>query len=255
MNYRLIGTITATALAFASCSKQASTQTDEESTPAPKAAATPAPRPAEVAVTPATPAPATPAPATPAPAPAPELAPEGIFYLIVAARVETPNGVNGLPPGTGVKLVRPGIYLTPAGEVHLNPEQLTNDMAVARAARDAAQAAQAALRQRGAAEAGTAAVQARTNAVQNQNSNAAAILAIERQRLETQIAGLRTQLVETERQIGVLYEKKSKESFDRVAKGRTIASTTDQQIATSRTQADALRSQIVAAESELASKR
>jgi len=250
MNYRLIGTITATALAFASCSKQASTQTDEESTPAPKAAATPAPRPAEVAVTPATPA-----PATPAPAPAPELAPEGIFYLIVAARVETPNGVNGLPPGTGVKLVRPGIYLTPAGEVHLNPEQLTNDMAVARAARDAAQAAQAALRQRGAAEAGTAAVQARTNAVQNQNSNAAAILAIERQRLETQIAGLRTQLVETERQIGVLYEKKSKESFDRVAKGRTIASTTDQQIATSRTQADALRSQIVAAESELASKR
>jgi len=250
MNYRLIGTITATALAFASCSKQASTQTDEESTPAPKAAATPAPQPAEVAVTPATPA-----PATPAPAPAPELAPEGIFYLIVAARVETPNGVNGLPPGTGVKLVRPGIYLTPAGEVHLNPEQLTNDMAVARAARDAAQAAQAALRQRGAAEAGTAAVQARTNAVQNQNSNAAAILAIERQRLETQIAGLRTQLVETERQIGVLYEKKSKESFDRVAKGRTIASTTDQQIATSRTQADALRSQIVAAESELASKR
>lgn len=103
------------------------------------------PRPApEVAVIETTPAPALtreePAPATPAP----EFAPEGVFYLIAAARVETADGIKGLPPGTGVKLVKPGIYLTPAGEVPLDAALLTNDMGKARAARDADRARQAA---------------------------------------------------------------------------------------------------------------
>jgi hypothetical protein len=65
---------------------------------------------------------------------APELAPPGVFYLIEAVRVETEHGIVGLKPGTGVKLVRPGIYLTPDGELPLRPEQMTNDMRLARQA-------------------------------------------------------------------------------------------------------------------------
>lgn len=97
--------------------------------------------------TPATPIPATPLPTPPAPAtPAPSatLAPPGVFYLIAAVRVETNDGITGLTPGTGVKLVKPGIYLTPAGEVPLDEMQLTNDMSIARQARDSYRTAQAA---------------------------------------------------------------------------------------------------------------
>jgi len=116
----------------------------------------------ETSVPPTTPAPATPtlepvAVATPPPAtPAPELAPPGVFYLIAAARVETSDGIVGLKPGTGVKLVRPGIYLTPAGEVSLNPEQMTNDLALARRVASADSSAQAAVKSALAAQAATA---------------------------------------------------------------------------------------------------
>jgi len=98
-----------------------------------------------------------PAPATPAP----ELAPEGIFYLLAPSRVETDHGLVGLLAGTGVKLVRPGVYLTPSGEVPLDPALLTNDMAKARAARDVGRAAQTAAQARVAAEGARAADLAR----------------------------------------------------------------------------------------------
>ena len=98
---------------------------------------------------PATAEPAIPEPPTPQPvAPAPELAPEGVFYLVSWVRIETNDGVIGLEPGTCVKLVRPGVYLTPAGEAALDAGQLTNNLGVARRVRDASVAAKAAAKQR-----------------------------------------------------------------------------------------------------------
>jgi len=116
-------------LGFSGCKKPVASEEPTEETPpaasAPKA--TPGTSSSATATSPATAAP-------PVPTATPELAPPGVFYLIAAARVETSDGVTGLPPGTGVKLVRPGVYLTPAGEVSLNPSLLTNDMGVARRA-------------------------------------------------------------------------------------------------------------------------
>jgi len=76
----------------------------------------------------------------------PELAPAGVFYLLTPARVETKDGITGLPPGTKVTLVRSGIYLTPAGKVSLDEKQLTNDLGLARAASANDRNAQANLR-------------------------------------------------------------------------------------------------------------
>jgi gag-polyprotein putative aspartyl protease len=74
-------------------------------------------------------------PAAPSTVAAPaELAAPGVFYLLTAAHVQTADGITGLPPGTEVTLVRPGIYLTPAGKVHLDQTQLTNDLGKARIA-------------------------------------------------------------------------------------------------------------------------
>jgi len=75
-----------------------------------------------------------------------QLAPPGVFYLLTPAHVETKDGIIGLPPGTRVTLVRPGIYLTPSGKVSLDETQLTNDLGKARAASANDRAAQAALR-------------------------------------------------------------------------------------------------------------
>jgi hypothetical protein len=133
---KLIALAAIVALAFAGCEKKQEVALTEEPSP-----------PIE------TPIPTTPPPATPPPAtPAPELAPEGVFYLVTSARVETTDGIRGLPPGTGVKLVREGIYLTPVGEVPLDPSQLTNDMQRARQARDADRAAQADVKARALAD-------------------------------------------------------------------------------------------------------
>ena len=125
------------AIAFASCHKP----TVDNSVPEPEAPAS-TPSPATPAPTRAPVAAATPAP----PTPAPQLAPPGVFYLVQNVRIETDSGVTGLPPGTGVKLVRPGVYLSPAGEISLRPEQITNNLALARQARDADRAAQASLK-------------------------------------------------------------------------------------------------------------
>lgn len=86
----------------------------------------------------ATPPPATPEPkpvvvATPPPStPAPELAPPGVFYLITSVSVETSDGILGLKPGQLLREVRTGVYRADNNEVTLRPDQVTNDMAVAR---------------------------------------------------------------------------------------------------------------------------
>lgn len=80
--------------------------------------------------------------ARPSTPPPPEYAPRGVFYLLASVRKETKDGIIRLLPGTEVKLVRNGKYLTPEGEMALDPKLLTNDMARARAARDADRLAQ-----------------------------------------------------------------------------------------------------------------
>jgi hypothetical protein len=71
-----------------------------------------------------------------------------VFYLITAVSVETSDGILGLKPGQLLKEVRPGVYRADANEVTLRPDQVTNDMAIARrfAAQD--QRNQAAIQQR-----------------------------------------------------------------------------------------------------------
>jgi hypothetical protein len=95
---------------------------------------------------------------------APELAPPGVFYLVSEVRLETDSGITGLPPGTGVKLLHDDVYLTPAGEAHLTAEQLTNNLAVARTARDADRATQTAAQARIANEGAVANARARAEA-------------------------------------------------------------------------------------------
>jgi len=137
------------ALALASCGKPVAQQEPPAPTSEP-ALNTPTP-------TPVPPAPVAVATPPPAPEPSREVAPEGVFYLLTAARIETADGVHGLPPGTGVKKIREGVYLTPQGEAAIDATILTNDMAKARTARDADRAAQYAIRQQGATEAATVA--------------------------------------------------------------------------------------------------
>ncbi len=106
-------------LALTSCSKPTSTEKQPQ---LPKTSPTPAA--------------ATPEPVVEA-APPPEIAPSGTFFLLTPASVETSKGLRELPPGTGVQLVRPGIYLTPLGEGPIADAHLTNDIKEAREARDA----------------------------------------------------------------------------------------------------------------------
>jgi len=86
---------------------------------------------------------AAPFPDAPAPAPLRELAPPGVFYLLVPVRKDAKDGVIRLLPGTEVRLGKNGKFITPEGEMTLDPGILTNDMAQARAARRADKLAQA----------------------------------------------------------------------------------------------------------------
>ncbi|EDY21103.1 hypothetical protein CfE428DRAFT_1396 [Chthoniobacter flavus Ellin428] len=79
----------------------------------------------------------------PAPAPLRELAPPGVFYLLVSVRKDTKDGVVRLLPGTEVRLGKNGKFITPEGEMTLDPGILTNDMAKARVVRRADKLAQA----------------------------------------------------------------------------------------------------------------
>lgn len=132
--------VLATAFGLGGCKKKVAEETPEEgpANPAPTAAATPEPTKPVAVATP------TPPPATPAP----ELAPPGVFYLITAVSVETSDGILGLKPGQLLKEVRPGVYRADNNEVTLRPDQVTNDMAIARRFATQDQRNQAAIQQR-----------------------------------------------------------------------------------------------------------
>ena len=154
------------AFAFAACEKPSATTEsapEPESRPPPPAVAANPP----AAVQPPVAAPA----ATPAPAPpAPELAPPGVFFLIAPASLETSEGILGLKPGQQLKLVRPGAYSADGHELALREDQVTNDLAFARAVAAEDARSQAAIRSRlagSAAKAGAAA-----SAAQNQPPSA-----------------------------------------------------------------------------------
>jgi len=193
-----------------------------QKTPSSEVAVSPAPdtpAPTPVAVVASTPEPVIPV------TPAPELAPPGVFYLLAAARVETDSGITGLPPGTGVKLVRPGVYLTPAGEAPLNDAILTNDMGRARQALAADRAAQTALQARGAAanaRANAAAASADSQQSANHNNAIAAMNAADR---AAAISALEQQKAELQSTLKSLREQNAKESYDHHVRGRGILST------------------------------
>ena len=97
----------------------------------------------------ATPAPVAPAlPTTPAASAAatPELAPPGTFFLLAKVSVETSDGILGVPPGTEVHEVSPGIYEdAQKNRLTLRSDQVTNDLRLARQARGADANAQTAI--------------------------------------------------------------------------------------------------------------
>jgi hypothetical protein len=91
------------ALSLAACNKPAVVVAPPPSTPLPIATPAPTPPPTPVAVRITTPSPTPVAVAKPPPAtPARHLAAEGVFYLVSRVRIETNDGIVGLPPGTGV---------------------------------------------------------------------------------------------------------------------------------------------------------
>ncbi len=130
-------------IGFGGCKKQVAT---EEPPPEEPPAATPAPTPATPALKPLviTTPPLLSHPSTPAP----ELAPPGVFYLVTAVSVETSDGILGLKPGQPLREVRSGVYLADNSQVTLRPDQVTNDLAVARRLAAQEQKNQAAIQQR-----------------------------------------------------------------------------------------------------------
>lgn len=127
---------------FSGCKKKVATEeTPEEApptaTPPAKTVATPAPQPVVVAT-----------PTPPPAAPAPQLAPPGVFYLVTAVSVETSDGILGLKPGQLLREVRPGVYRADNSEVTLRPDQVTNDLGIARRLVSQDQRNQAAIQQR-----------------------------------------------------------------------------------------------------------
>jgi hypothetical protein len=236
---KLIGLTAVAALAFASCQKQ-TTQDTAEATPDPIAESTPSP---------ATPAPVARGTTTP---PAPQLAPEGIFYLVSAARIETPDGVVGLPVGTGVKKIRDGVYLTPSGEAPLRPEQLTNDLTRARAARDAAVAATA--RQRTVPSNTPRAPSAATTAAASTAAAAskeAAVKLAQRARIEARLATLASEEEALKAQLFGLHEKRNKEMANAALKGRTVSSSTAQRISAMDAQLKKIQTETTTARQQL----
>lgn len=82
--------------------------------------------------------------ATPAPDP---LAPPGIYFLIQKASITTEDGIVGLKPGQGLRMVGPGTYEVNGHTVQLRDHQVTNNLRIARQHAAADAAAQASLRQ------------------------------------------------------------------------------------------------------------
>jgi len=133
-------------IGFSGCKKKEIVEEPPEQTPSATPTSKPAtPEPKPVAVTTPTPRAAT---------PAPELAPPGVFYLVTAVSVETSDGILGLKPGQLLREVRPGVYRADNNELTLRPEQVTNDLAIARRFAVQDQKTQAAIRQQLAAPGG-----------------------------------------------------------------------------------------------------
>ena len=126
------------AVSFAGCNKpsdQPITETTPEPRPPPALVGTPAPRliaPVE-----------TPPSATPQPN---YLAPEGVFFVIVATSIETKDGIAGFRPGTRAIKQPDGRYLADGHLVELRADQVTNDLRLASRIAGADQAAQAQIR-------------------------------------------------------------------------------------------------------------
>lgn len=246
---RLIGSLViVAALAFAGCSKPSSTQTEDEQSPAPS---TPAGTTAKKESPPAPPASKETAPPSPATANTPpsDLAPEGVYYVVSNVRVETSAGVQVLLPGTGVRKIRPGVYLTPLGEAQLAQNQVTNIISVARAARDASQAEQAALKRM----ATPAAVmqRARVEAQKPDANHLAAVKQMETDQAKRELATLAQQKAAIQSQIDALGIKLAKENYNQNIKGRKVLSTTGQQMNTAQSQLQAVEAQIAAAYDKL----
>jgi hypothetical protein len=112
--------------------------------PAPTSEPTPPPIPSPTPVLAKT----TPPPVTPAPR---QLTPDGVFVVVKPASVETPDGILGIKPGDTVKVTgEAGVYLFNGSiKVALRADQVTNDVATARAAITRDRSAQAALAQGG----------------------------------------------------------------------------------------------------------
>ncbi|EDY21198.1 hypothetical protein CfE428DRAFT_1491 [Chthoniobacter flavus Ellin428] len=151
------------AVGFTGCKKKEVAEEPEEAP-----AAAPASKPKPATPEPNSVAVATPAP-KPAATPAPELAPPGIFYLVTSVSVETSDGILGLKPGQLLKQVRPGVYKADNNEVTLRPDQVTNDLTIARRVAAQDEQTQAAIQQhlaavRAASAASSAASAANTSA-------------------------------------------------------------------------------------------
>jgi len=78
----------------------------------------------------------TPAPAKTPDPPAPAKPPDGVYWLLNPVSIESDTGIATLRPGTAVKRLRPGIYLTPQGETAIADSNVTGDPQTARIARD-----------------------------------------------------------------------------------------------------------------------
>ena len=66
--------------------------------------------------------------------------------------METSDGIIGLKPGQLLRDVRPGVYRADNNELTLRPDQVTNDLAIARRLANQDQRTQAAIQQRLAAQ-------------------------------------------------------------------------------------------------------
>jgi len=200
----------------------------------------------------ATPEPAPVAIATPTAAPVRHLAPEGVFYLVSWVRVEKDDGITGLPPGTGVKLVRPGVYLTPAGEWPMVDNLVTNDLDVARAARDSAVSREAASKQWQAAEQARAAAAADARQKADSKTNSAQLADLDRLGLTRKLDALRQRKAALETEISNLSAAQSRENYGRRILGRIESNSSGDAIGPARADLAQVEGQIRDAEAALA---
>jgi hypothetical protein len=167
---------------------------------------------------------------SPTPAPAPpvrHLAPEGVFYLTAWVRVENNDGITGLPPGTGVKLVRPGVYLTPSGEMPLDEKTITNDLDIARRAQGEGVAGKLIASERQAIEDAKAAAM---EATAPGDATSTQLKDIKRDRLTKLLAALKSRKSDLESSRRSLSSAHGQEGIGG-AKSRVGPATTDQEMA------------------------